>query len=306
MKKVLSLIMAGLLVMVMWAGLVWAKPGGNPGNSGKGGKQSKMSGTAADNKGKVSKPGREKNDARIDYVEVKNNKKSDKDSNKEGLEDGFTAGGPMFSDVRNNHWAAGSIVQMSALGLFGGYGDNSFAPDGNITQAELAELAARLVEATEAGEEEDINEDMEETEADEGETDEDTSENTGDELAGVPGWAKHAGQINLNRFHSGVQASRAETAVIIARAIGLDPVDASDLPFVDGMHITPEDAGYIMALYQEGLISGAPGGKFNPNHPVTRAELAALAGRILAGAEKETKEDIDEQAGGEDNAGRNN
>ncbi|HCF71597.1 MAG TPA: hypothetical protein DER33_08465, partial [Syntrophomonas sp.] len=39
--------------------------------------------------------------------------------------------------------------------------------------------------------------------------------------------------------------------------------------------------GYVLALYQEGIISGTPNGYFNPNNYITRAEMAAILERLL-------------------------
>ncbi|MGI5921989.1 MAG: S-layer homology domain-containing protein [Syntrophomonadaceae bacterium] len=173
-----------------------------------------------------------------------------------------------FKDV-NNHWAAPSINVVYAVGLFSGYPDGTFKPDKDITQAEIIALVARLADY-----DEDIYED----------TDDDDDEN----LEDVPAWVRDSVKkalkmkvINLNRFHSHVQATRAQTAVWIAKAIGLEPVDIDELPFKDGILISKEDVGYILALYQEGIIFGTPDGKFNPNCAITRAEIAAILERIL-------------------------
>ncbi len=72
-----------------------------------------------------------------------------------------------------------------------------------------------------------------------------------------------------------MQASRAQTAVILAKALNLEPVVTDTIPFNDGILISHEDLGYIIALYQEGILSGTPDGRFNPPHQaITRAELA--------------------------------
>lgn len=126
------------------------------------------------------------------------------------------------------------------------------------------------------------NEDVDEEELNEQTNDEDSLQN-------VPGWAKKAVKIsatnriiNLNRFHSAVQASRAQALVWIAKSLQLEPVEVSELPFTDSYLISSEDVGYIMALYKENIITGYPGGKFNPNSAITRAQIATLIDRILS------------------------
>jgi uncharacterized protein YjdB len=169
-----------------------------------------------------------------------------------------------FPDI-SRHWAAPCIEKMTVIGLFKGYPDGSFKPDQKLTQAEALVLVMRIAEDNDTI----VDEDQ-------------------DKISCLPAWvradagkAAYKGIINLNRFHSGVQAARAQTAVMIAKALGLEPVDASDMPFKDGILISKEDVGYILALYQEGILKGTPNGKFNPNSAITRAEMATILQRLL-------------------------
>ncbi|MEN6460312.1 MAG: S-layer homology domain-containing protein [Syntrophomonas sp.] len=185
---------------------------------------------------------------------------------------------PRIKDVEN-HWAAHSVQLLYAAGLISGYTDGTFKPDNSITEAEIISLITKLAD------DETITDDDEDV------TDED--------LDNVPAWVKGSakkaaqlGFLNLNRFHSNVQATRVQTAVWIAKAIKLEPVNVSDMPFKDGVLISSEDAGYIIALYQEKIIFGTPGGKFNPNSCITRAEIAAIMERILADGDFDSDEAI--------------
>lgn len=187
---------------------------------------------------------------------------------------------PAFNDI-NSHWGAKSIKRLAALGLIKGYPDGSFKPEGEITQAEALSLIMRVAEKGEEAAETD------------------NAENTAtEELENIPDWAKKAARvalrhqiINLNRFHSQVQATRLQTAVWIAKALGIEPADTSNIPFKDGVLISKEDLGYIIALYNMGIIKGTPDGRFNPNSNITRAEIAAIIERILE------KSAADEKAG---------
>mgnify|MGYP003817394495 CR=1 FL=1 len=186
-----------------------------------------------------------------------------------------------FKDMEK-HWAKGTIELLAGLGLLYGYPDGTFQPDQSVTQAECIELLMRL------------RGDVDEEDADE-ELDEEI-----DEDKEVPAWAQNAfkkaakkGIINVNRFHSAVQADRALVAVWVAKAMQLDPVDTSEMPYSDYLLISKEDLGYILALYKEGLMVGTPDGKFNPNSKITRAEMAAILQRILdeEGNDEEPVED---------------
>ena len=94
--------------------------------------------------------------------------------------------------------------------------------------------------------------------AETGDENDEDQEETGEEQEGVPGWAMGAvekasqkGILNMNRFHSHVQAERAQVAVWVAKTMGLEPVDSEELPFTDSNLLSTEDAGYLMALYIE-------------------------------------------------------
>ena len=55
---------------------------------------------------------------------------------------------------------------------------------------------------------------------------------------------------------------------MIAKALGLERWTLAIFPL--RMHTSlPEDVGYILALYEEGIISGDPNGNFNPNSAIT-------------------------------------
>lgn len=172
-----------------------------------------------------------------------------------------------FADVQQ-HWARQYIDRMVAAGVLYGYPDGTFQPDKPVTQAEIIALVIRVSDDAD----EDIDEEALEDE----------------DLDGVPAWARLCVKkaalnkiINLNRFHSHVQASRAQAVVWIAKAIGLEPVDVSEVPFKDGILISREDLGYILAAVDAGIISGMPDGKFNPNSSITRAQIASIIERIL-------------------------
>lgn len=185
--------------------------------------------------------------------------------------------GKAFKDV-DKHWAKAAIERLQLLGIVSGFPDGSFKPDDSITQAQAIAMVVSTME-TEATEEQEEAVKQPVTE---------------EELSEVPGWAKKVvgkaaskGIINLNRFHSAEQASRLQTMVYVAKALGLEPADTSNIPFKDGILVSAEDLGYVMALYNQGIIKGTPGGMLNPNSSITRAEIAAIIDRILKQKEEQ-------------------
>jgi len=187
-----------------------------------------------------------------------------------------------FTDVKG-HWAESAIQRMSVVELFKGYGDGTFRPDDPVTQAEAVALVMRIIP-------DETEDEINSGTNPEGQTDGGTAPaNTEANLSDTPQWAKEAvekavmlGVINLNRFHSQVQVNRAQAAVMVAKALGLQPADATNAPFKDGILISQEDIGYILALYQEGIINGSPEGWFNPNSAITRAELAVIMEKLVS------------------------
>ncbi|MFX4261763.1 S-layer homology domain-containing protein [Pelotomaculum propionicicum] len=249
MRRLVSLVISLALIGVLFTGAAWAKPGGES--------KGKSKNVVQQIKNEEQSENQIENQAKRQLKDQTNSIKGNKGAVTENK----------YKDVKG-HWAKSTIIEMSELGIFAGYDDGTFRPDDPITELETVSLVDRITE--EGIEEEDL--DLEE-----------------DELGDVPGWAKksvqkavYKGAININRFHSHKQCERVDAAVIIAKYMGLTPADTSTLPFKDGILISPEDAGYVLALYNEGIISGTPDGKFNPNSRITRAEMAVIIAKINA------------------------
>lgn len=193
-----------------------------------------------------------------------------------------------LSDVKA-HWAEKHISKSQKLGLISGYQDGTFKPEHTITMAEAMVMSVRLAELLDvdnAQPETDITDEVTEEQSEQQEQQDETTD--------IPDWAKDSAKkafdkkiINLNRFHSEVQASRAQTAVMLAKAMNLEPVDTTDATFSDGILISTEDVGYILALKEAGIVKGTADGKFNPNSAVTRAEFAAMLDRIIGQVDEE-------------------
>lgn len=183
-----------------------------------------------------------------------------------------------FKDMKG-HWGKDSVEKIQAKGIIEGYSDGTFQPDKAITEAELAVIIDRLLDARLSSDDDD----------DESMIGDDESDADEDELSDVPAWAKNAiskgfekHYLNQKRFHSHVQASRLMACVAIAKALDLEPVtDFTNNPFKDRNLMSDEDYGYLLALYKGGYISGYPDGNFNPNKLITRAQIAKIIEKLL-------------------------
>jgi hypothetical protein len=87
-------------------------------------------------------------------------------------------------------------------------------------------------------------------------------------------------------FRPAQNISRAEFAVIIVRATGMQNTGKKPLPFKDAGKIPGWAAGSVAAAAGNGIFKGDEEGRFRSDDPVTRAEIAAILVRIL-GREKE-------------------
>lgn len=217
-----------------------------------------------------------------------------------------------FKDTEG-HWAQNCIQRVQQIGLIQGYEDGSFNPDVAVRRVEAMVMVVNLAEI--------INEDSLTDETDVDETTDETDENTIDDettdentedddsvndedenIGDVPAWARNQARkasmmkiININRFHSEIQASRAQVAVMLAKALELEPVEVDENAFTDSLKISSEDVGYILALKEAGVINGTPDGKFNPNSAITRAEMATMLAKVLENVEVEEEGDQPEE-----------
>jgi hypothetical protein len=78
---------------------------------------------------------------------------------------------------------------------------------------------------------------------------------------------------------------RAELVAALARLRGIRVTPEAKPAFKDAAAIAPWAWAAVAAAQREGLVAGYPDGTFRPAQPVSRAELATLLARLLAGQE---------------------
>jgi hypothetical protein len=153
----------------------------------------------------------------------------------------------------SSHWAEQPIREMCSIGIISGYPDKKFIPNAPVSKYEALMMVCRA-----AGFDPDPDktwqqncEDCIEFALDEGILDED------DDFAG---WKP---------------AKRYEVAVWSIRAIGLDE-DGDELSFQDIYEIPSDALPFISIMSKHKYMVGYPGNFFQPNKPVTRAEMARI------------------------------
>lgn len=88
-------------------------------------------------------------------------------------------------------------------------------------------------------------------------------------------------------FEPGATVTRLEFAVMVARALGLAPVD--EVPaFTDAASLPDWSRAEMAAVVDAGIILGIPDGSFAPDAPVTRAQMAVMLARALRHAGLDT------------------
>ena len=177
-----------------------------------------------------------------------------------------------FSDVSETDWFYGNVAASYEYGLFRGQSPNAFAPNANITVAELLTLSARIHAAYQG----------------------DTITDATDEAWYTPYVAYLAaeGAMDDSLADYAAVATRAQLAGIFALSL---PEDAFGSPngtlvtdaYAAGQYITDVDEytpyqPQILWLYRQGLLNGMDStGSYWPDKPTTRAEVAALVTRMV-------------------------
>ena len=127
-----------------------------------------------------------------------------------------------YTDVAEGDWYNNAVSTLSKAGILNGYEDGSFQPNGNITRAEFATIAARFFEATYEGE--DLFPDIE-----------------GHWARDYINQAAHAGIVNGyedGTFQPQENITRAEAMTIVNRTLDRHP-DADH--FLDNMKTWPDN-----------------------------------------------------------------
>ncbi len=167
----------------------------------------------------------------------------------------------------DGHWAEGSIERWSDAGVVQGTGD-AFAPDSDLTCAQLATILAKLLRlpaADDAG----------------------FSDNLAD------AWYYDA--INrcaaagiLNGYADGTvrpneTIRRARAMVMLARALGIEPVGTSVLNgYADAVNVPDWARGYVAALLRADIVSGVSGSRLAALANITRAQFVTILDRAIA------------------------
>lgn len=166
------------------------------------------------------------------------------------------------------HWAEAAIRKAVEKGLVMGYKDHSFKPNAAITRAEFAVMLTRVLTVEGDGKQHAFKDE-----------------------ANIAAWAKEALEKAvkagiLSGYTDGTLRpngglTRAELAVMIARALKLEEQKDAAASFADYANLPEWAKGAIGAVVAKGLMQGKDGGKFDFSEVATRAEVTVILVRVL-------------------------
>lgn len=171
----------------------------------------------------------------------------------------------LFWDVKSGDWFSGNVATAYSMGLMNGTGSGTFSPGNNMTVAEVVTLAARVHSIYFTG------------------SDSFPSYDGGNWYDPYVNYARSNGIISEN-YNFTRPATREEVVHILARALPEDELEntVGRVPFADSGEITYmadvrllSGAGVINGIQENGSTC------FKPLNPITRAEVAAIVGRMV-------------------------
>ena len=172
-----------------------------------------------------------------------------------------------FIDVPASAWYEGAVSFVAARGLFGGVGDNQFAPLTTTTRAMFVTVLARLNGADLSGYTTSAF------------TDVDINAYYGKAVA----WAADkgiVGGIGDGLYAPDQNISREEMAVMLANYIRYTGITlkatGNSAAFADNEQISPWAKDAVAQMKKYGIISGVGTGEYNPKGNATRAEVAKV------------------------------
>lgn len=175
-----------------------------------------------------------------------------------------------FTDVDDGDWFYNNVEYAYTNNLFSGTSASSFSPDTPMTRGMLVTVLGRMSGADVSGYTasfEDVSQDA--------------------YYASYVEWAKDKGIVSGvggGRFAPDAVITRQDIAVMLTRYAEAMELEAPEMnnaaAFADGESIASYATHAAAAMQKAGIISGRPGGVFDPQSGATRAEVSAMLHRF--------------------------
>ncbi|MRN53029.1 S-layer homology domain-containing protein [Paenibacillus monticola] len=173
-----------------------------------------------------------------------------------------------LSDVAG-HWAEANIQQALSIGMVKGYLDGTFQPNRTVTRAEFAVMLMNVLKPQGAG-----------------------TQLTFTDTATIGAWAQTAVAQALQAgiitgyedgtFRPNTEITRAEMAVILAKALGKSTEVKLTTSFVDDKNIPAWAKASVDFVKKSGMVQGKGDNEFAPQASATRAEAVTVLLKLLA------------------------
>lgn len=170
-----------------------------------------------------------------------------------------------YTDTKN-HWAESSINRWSEYGVVQG-SNGEFEPDGQLTCAQLATILTRLLKLPAAPDASFI----------------DNPSNAwyynAINRCAAAGILKGNGDGTVT---PNAPISRERAMVMLSRALGIDPLDSTNLSkFSDAALVSPYAQGYVAALIEAGIVGGVTANRLAPQEDIDRAATITILDRTI-------------------------
>ena len=174
------------------------------------------------------------------------------------------AAGSGYRDT-DGHWAETAIDRWSAYGVLEGDSGN-FNPDGALTRAQMAAILSRLLNLPDA--------------PDAGFSDvkpDDWFAEYINKCAAAGIMLGDNGKANPNE-----PITRQQAIVMIARALGIQPIENPDLTkYADAAQVSAYAQGYVAALIEAGIVGGVTADLLAPQANINRASTVTIFDRAI-------------------------
>lgn len=182
-----------------------------------------------------------------------------------------------YTDIKN-HWAESSIKRWSEYDIVQG-SNGEFEPNGQLTCAQLATILTRLLKLPAA--------------PDAGFIDNPYNAWYYDAInrCAAGGILKGNGDGTVT---PNAPISRERAMVMLSRALGIEPLDSTNLSeFSDAALVSPYAQGYIAALIEAGIVGGVTADRLAPQENITRAATVTVLDRAIGIYANENGKEID-------------
>ena len=179
---------------------------------------------------------------------------------------------PAFTDM-SGHWANAAVSYLSRSGITNGSGNGKFQPETNITRQEFAVLLERYL----APLQDYSGVSLPFADADKIDAWALSGVRAMYALGVIQGSADKAGRLY---FNPKANVSRQEVVTMLGRVLEKGYA-APALTFTDSAAIQPWAAEYVSTLCAMGILSGMGDGRFCPDAPMTRAQIATVLYKML-------------------------